>query len=182
MGNPEGGGSAASAPLYALVRAVGEKLQRIPRGGGVAIAIAWAALIWVVSSSPPPPLGARGPFGGFLSNLAHAPEFGLLALWLALAAPRRDGWPILRAPVAAAILAAVAAYAAVDEVHQSFTPHRDPSFFDALTDVTGAAATLACIAAAGGPRASSRALSRRFLIGIAACALSAALGVWLPDG
>lgn len=175
------GRAPARHAIEAALRAIGTALQRIPRGWAWLPALAWAGLIWGLSSRSLPPLGAPGTLGRFFSNLAHAPEFGLLAVWLALAAPRRDGWPDLGPAAIATILLAVASYAIVDEVHQSFTPHRDPSAFDVLTDVTGAFATLACIARAAGPRASSPGLRRSLALGLAACCACAALASLVPD-
>jgi VanZ family protein len=175
MGRPEAG------LFVRAFQSLGRALQRIPRGGAVLGALAWLAVIWFVSSRPPPSIGPGGPFTGVLANLAHAPEYGILVLWIALALPRRGGWPVLDARAIAAILAGVALWAVLDEVHQSFTPHRDASAFDALTDFVGASATLSCIVAAGGPRASSRELAIRFVVGFFACVLAASLATFAPE-
>jgi hypothetical protein len=72
-------------------------------------------------------------------------------------------------------------YAVLDEIHQSYTPDRDASAFDVLTDFVGANATLACIVAAGGERASSKELGKRLVVGFLACVLAAALASFGPD-
>ena len=166
--------------LLAAFQALGRLLQRLPRGVAALGVLAWLALIWFVSSRPAPAVEQGGPFGEVLANLAHAPEYGILVLWLALASPRRDGWPRVDARSVSWILVSVVLYAVLDEYHQSFTPHRDASAFDVLTDFVGASATLSCIVAAGGPRASSRELLKRLVLGFFACILAASLATFAP--
>jgi hypothetical protein len=178
-GAEDGATGNAPWPVRAL-RGLGQALLRIPRVWAFAPALLWAALIWFLSSRAPPSIGVEGDLGGVLANSAHAFEYGVLAVWLALAAPRQDGWPVLDRCAVGAILLAVLLYAAGDEFHQSFTPHRDPSAFDVLTDLVGASATLACIATIGGPRASPRAFGWRFALGLLACAVAAALANFVP--
>jgi len=171
----------AERGLVRIFQALGGILQRIPRPLAAVLVLAWAVLIWFVSSRPAPSIGTGGPFGEVLANLAHAPEYGILVVWLALALPRREGWPDLRARAVTWILLFVALYAVLDEYHQSFTPHRDASAFDAMTDFVGACATLSCVVAAGGPRASSRELLVRLVLGFFACVLAASLATFGPE-
>jgi VanZ family protein len=181
MADPEGSARAGEQPLGRLFQALGRLLQRLPRALGAAGAVLWAALIWYVSSKPGIPFAPSGPLGAMLSNLAHAPEYGIFAVWMVLALPRRDGWPVLGARAATTILLIAGLYGAVDEYHQSFTPNREASALDVLTDLVGAGATLACIAVAGGPRASSRQLLFRLVLGLLACAVAAAIATFAPE-
>lgn len=181
MARREQSASDAGGFLARVLQALGRTLQRIPRGGAVALVCAWAALIWYGSSRSAPAIGPVGPLGEMLGNLAHAPEYGVLVVWLALALPRRDGWPEFGPRAVCWILAVAVLYAVLDEVHQSFTPDRDASAFDVLTDFVGANATLACIVAAGGARASSKELQKRLVLGLLACVLAAALATFAPD-
>jgi hypothetical protein len=167
--------------LARILQALGRTLQRIPRSAAVALAFAWAALIWFASSRSAPAIGPEGSWGKLLGNLAHAPEYGVLVLWLALALPRRDGWPVLEPRSVSWILVVAVLYAILDEVHQSYTPDRDASAFDVLTDFVGASATLACVVAEGGERASSKELRKRLVLGLLACVLAAALATFGPD-
>ena len=167
--------------LAGRIRALGQTLQRIPRALAVVLVLGWAALIWFASSRPAPAIESGGPWGHFLANLAHAPEYGVLVVWLALARPRRDGWPELGPRAGRWILLAALAYAVLDEIHQSFTPHRDASVFDVVTDLAGASATLACIVAAGRARAGSRELLVRLVLGLLACLLAATLATFAPE-
>jgi VanZ family protein len=156
-------------------------LLRIPRPLAIAGALGWALVIWFLSSQPGRPFGPQGPFTEVLGNLAHAPEYGILALWLVLALPRRSAWPVLDTRALVGILLVVLLYAVLDEFHQSFTPHRDASAFDVLTDFIGACATLSCVVAGGGPRANSRELLLRLVLGFFACVLAASLATFAPE-
>jgi len=181
MARPEGKAPAHARSLLGAFQGLGRILQRIPRAMAATGFFAWLAVIWFVSSRPAPSLERGGPFGEILANLAHAPEYGVLVLWLALALPRRDGWPSLGARAVTGILLVAVLYAVLDEYHQSFTPHRDASAFDVLTDFVGASGTLSCIVTTGGPRASSQELLKRLVLGFFACILAASLATFGPD-
>lgn len=166
--------------IAGVLHAIGRVLQRIPRGLAWLPALLWASLIFFFSSQPPPDLGVHDATGSFLTNLGHAPEYGIFTIWITLNAPRREGWPDLSRRVVISILACVLAFAISDEFHQSFTPHRDPSALDVLTDVTTASSVLATIAFAAGVRASGAKLVRALVLGFLACLLAAALATFLP--
>jgi len=80
-------------------------------------------------------------------KVAHAIEFGIFGalLWRA-----STGGLLARGTWARAIaaLALCAVYAGADELHQSFVPGRDASFWDAAADVGGAAAAIVLLWAA----------------------------------
>jgi VanZ family protein len=175
----------AIGSLARVLRAIGAGLQRIPRAWAWIPVLAWAGLIFFLSSRPAPHLGgAPNLVGGWLTNSAHGVEYGMLALWSALLVRRRVGWPDLDRRAFTALVVAIALYAASDEWHQSFTPHRDASVCDVITDVVGAACTLAAIAFAGGARASDEKLARVFAYGIPAVLLAGALATfadWFTD-
>jgi len=155
------------------VRAVARSLLRIPRAHAILPAAAWMGLIWALSATRLPGIGGAGAGQAFFTNFAHAPEFGLLALWLLLLAPRRDGWAVLSAGTAASILAFVVAYACLDELHQSRVPGRDASVLDVVTDCVGAACVLWIARYAGERGATQRGLVGRVCVGLAFCALAA---------
>lgn len=98
-------------------------------------AIAWAALIFGLSSIPSLGTGL-GFWDVLLRKLAHAAEFGWLALlvWFAL---RRERSAPLRVTgyVAAGLIAS--GYAATDEYHQSFVSGRVGSATDWAIDTAG---------------------------------------------
>ena len=89
--------------------------------------VLWAGVIFVFSSIPGLNTGL-GTWDLVLRKLAHAGEFGLLAALLYRAMPR--------APLA---LFAASAYAATDELHQSFVHGRQASPRDWAIDTAGAA-------------------------------------------
>ena len=177
----EGARRAREARFAAGLRAVGSALARIPRAWALGPVLGWAYVIWTLSSLPPTVTGSSEPWHSVLSNFAHALEYGVLALWLALLAPRRAGWPDLAPRVCARLVAVVLVYALSDEIHQSFTPGRDASVFDLLTDVLGGAFTLRVIASVGGPRAAPHELPGLFAWGILACLASALLASHVPE-
>lgn len=170
-------GQRGAWPL-ALVRRVGSALVALPRTVGVLLACAWMALSWWLSS------GTHGPKDGglwwaFTSNLAHAPLFGLLALWWIAALPRREPdaggrrWARLGSAQMATVLALVLAWALVDEWHQSGVDGRVASWTDLVTDAVGATAVLVVAAYAGRDDASARGLLARLGLGLVACAAAA---------
>jgi VanZ family protein len=90
---------------------------------------------------------------------AHFVEYGVLAvlLWRALWKPaRRDPRPWSWRPAGLAILI-VAAYAASDEIHQTFVPSRQGSVRDVVLDTSGALAGMLATAALYRRRARRRA-------------------------
>jgi len=96
-------------------------------------AIAWAAVIFVLSSVPNPP-GATG--SEWQSNLAHMTEYAVLALllvWACTATGRR----LAGAAVAGWLVCL--AYGVSDEYHQSFVANRDSNGLDVAFDALGAA-------------------------------------------
>jgi VanZ family protein len=135
---------------------------------------AWAALIWFLSS-----IQIRVPGGGrasvdFLTNLAHAGVFGILALLAVPLAPRRDGWVDLDRGVLWMLAAPTLAYAVLDEVHQAFVAGRHATPFDVLTDATGIYCTLKVVLYLSERGATGRGLVLRLAGGLGLCALSAA--------
>ena len=96
------------------------------------LVILWAAAIFAVSSLPHPPLPPRE--GIPLDKPAHFVEFGVLGLLLARATHAG------KAPRLAILLLAAAlgiAYAALDELHQSFVATRSSEWGDFLADAAG---------------------------------------------
>jgi VanZ family protein len=155
-------------------------LARVPRAGGIVLALAWCALIWVLSSRSRPPPEHPSRIGSLLSNFYHAPAFGALALWLALALPRRAGWPELTRARTIAIMIAVLAYALIDEAHQSFVPRRDASLLDVLTDLVGALCMLRGLQLLSDAELSQARIARFLVLGLLACIAAALIASFLP--
>jgi hypothetical protein len=78
------------------------------------------------------------------------------------------------------VLAAIAAFGLLDELHQGWTGHRDFSVLDLVTNVTGAACVLWVAAHAGGREASEAGLGGRLAVSAGLCLAVAALATCLP--
>lgn len=92
-------------------------------------AAALMALIWYLSSQPDvgPDLGA---WARLATSAVHFAQFAVLfvALW----------WALNRQALPAALVAL--AWAGLDEIHQSWVPHRDADPIDFAVDAAGIAA------------------------------------------
>ena len=96
-------------------------------------AIAWAALIFFLSSVPSGDGGVDLPDIPGADKVAHAVSFGILTVLLAQALKATGN---LTSLVLAVLLAS--AYGVTDELHQRFTPGRDPDVLDWVADTVGA--------------------------------------------
>ena len=161
----------ASGPALRSLRACGRALLRLPRPVACLLPLAWAG--WSSSRSPAPDL-ARHQALSVTWNLAHAPAFGLLCLFLLPLAPRAGGWIRLGVAQRWCLGGLAALYGAVDEWHQSFVPGREPSVFDVVTDAVGVGCVLWITVYLGQADASEGGLRRRLAAGLGLC-LAAAL-------
>ena len=163
-----------------FLQRVGSALQLVPRPLAVLPVLAWAALIWFLSSRPPADPGDDFTLPVLLANCAHAVEFGFFALLIALTLPRADGWPRLDRRGVLTALVVTVLYAAADELHQSTTPGRNASVPDVLTDLCGAACTLWIAAYVVRAGATEAGLAKRFGLGLLACFTCGVLATVLP--
>jgi VanZ family protein len=90
-------------------------------------AVAWAGVIFYLSSRPTLPAEPRIPH---FDKVAHFGAYALLGALLAFATDRS------RVPLAVAIVLGVM-YGASDEVHQMFVPGRSPDVLDWAADAAG---------------------------------------------
>jgi VanZ family protein len=168
----------ASAGTFATTLA--GALSRAPRWLGAALFLSWAALMFILSAEPAPEIGRiLRPLGAWGHNTLHAPEyavFALLFLWATaranekLADTRRRVW---------VCVVVVLLYGASDEWHQSFTPGRDASVCDVLTDLTGGVSAVLLLRAAEEGAGHVRML-RILVLAVLACALAALIATLLP--
>lgn len=116
---------------------MGAATHRI-RGPVVAwlLVVGWMAVIFILSAQSNFPVRTETVLDIFLRKLGHFLEYALLGLLLlhALTATGVQGG---RAYLWA--LALAGSYAISDELHQAFTPQRNPSPIDVGVDVLGAA-------------------------------------------
>jgi VanZ family protein len=175
-------GSVTGGPVTRALRSAGRRLLALPAPLVAALVVAWGALIWWLSGHASPVAVEPSPLWEWLSNLAHAPLFGLLTLLvaaLALRAPRSGvhAWPRAEGPRRALVLAAILCYGVLDEWHQSRVVGRDASALDVLTDVVAGALVLWIVGVLGRPGLTERGLLARLALGLAACAVCAALAM-----
>jgi len=149
-------------------RGFGASLGRLSRVCGPIFALGWYGMIFAISSQR---TGiAAGPIGGgWILNTGHSFLFGLLALWLLIALPRRAGWPLLQAKSVALVMGLVLVLAVLDELHQGSVPTRHMSATDVLTDLTGAACVVWICAYTASAAAGERGLRIRLGLCFAAC-------------
>lgn len=93
---------------------------------------------YVLPEAPPSTLSE---INVIIRKLAHASEYGLLALLWCRAFLRSRAWSTYRAVVTSLIVAC--AWAAADEFHQSFVASRSGSVLDVALDASGAVGALA---------------------------------------
>ncbi len=159
--------------LLAVLRGAARMLLRIPRGRAILPALLWAGGIWYLSSLKG--LDSREvdvPLA-FLGNMAHAFEFGILALLLVLLLPRSETWVRLT-PRSVGLVAFVAIfYGLVDEMHQASVVGRDASLLDWVTDALGVFCVLKIVTYVSDHEATSSGLLVRLLYGTLLCSVSA---------
>lgn len=144
-------------------------LRRSPRWVAVLAFAIWIGVIYWASSQPPPvPHAHSGAARAWLMNLRHAPAFGLYAVLFLWATSRAGGKLAGGASRVWLALLSVLVYGVFDELHQYFTPDRDASATDVLTDLAGGWACAAFLHAleSGSPAARRVRLA---VIGVLAC-------------
>jgi hypothetical protein len=162
------------------LRAIGRALLALGPATRWIPAASWMALTFFLSMQDLSIGGGTGWSWGILTNGYHCFEFGVLALFFALFAPREQGWPRLRARETAWVVGLAALYGASDEIHQAFVPARNCSVLDFLSDTTGAWLATRAAARAGGVDYDPRLLRRIVLLGIPVCFLCGALAEFMP--
>jgi VanZ family protein len=166
--------------MSSLVRALVARLRAVHPAFGAVLLVVWMALIWRLSERPPNLVTIGSPSLAWFWNFAHAPAYGALALWLAIAT-RARGRPLAATSRAAFwIVSFAVVHGVVDEIHQSIVPGRDASVLDVVTDLCGSWSVVAVLRAAEAA-AGTRAVARTAILGVAACILAAAIATFVPD-
>jgi hypothetical protein len=89
--------AAANGHTLRGLRAAGRFLLQLPWLAALPLPFLWMALIWSLSSHHVPLPVEGSPFWELMSNLAHAPLYGLLGLFAATLLLRGGGeWPTFR--------------------------------------------------------------------------------------
>jgi VanZ family protein len=99
------------------------------------LALLWMAAILFTSSLGQAVTPVVGPLQVVISKLGHLLEYAVLGGLLSLAAPRElpDSWDRRRVLIIVALIGG--AFAAFDELRQSFVPGREPRVTDVLLDL-----------------------------------------------
>jgi VanZ family protein len=159
-----------------VIRGSGRLAVALPRSFWLGTAALWAGGIYYLSSRPSPP--AEGSYlWAWIANMAHAPLYGLLALWLALALPREDcslghKWSRLEPKYFHLVLWTVLAFAISDELHQISVAGRDSSPFDLFTDFCATFITLK-VATTAPTDITPKQMARDLKKGVLLCSLAA---------
>lgn len=161
-GGPTDAASEGAATLNAL-RSLGAWLLRQPRMGAWIAPLLWMALIWFLSSRPVPELGDASLLRSFVYNLAHGPEFAILAVLVLPLLPRSGDWVRLGPWQVVVVLFIAGGYGIVDELHQASVPGRVSSLGDILTDLGAVASTLVVAGYVGSADATTRGLTIRLV-------------------
>jgi hypothetical protein len=132
--------SAAETPAAEIERPTSVRSRRLVAG---ALALAWAGLVFWLSSRPDPLPFSVSLFPG-MDKLLHGGAYAVLGALLMLATAGAR-YSVRRAVVIAAALASL--YGVTDELHQSFVPGRDTSAGDWIADTVGALGGAALAAA-----------------------------------
>jgi len=163
-------------------RGFGHGMLRLPRPLRGLLVLLWMAGIWYLSSQEDLlPEGADSVLWSFAANLAHAPLFGLLAMWTGLAwlpsssatHGRAAALPALGVQGIGVGFLLSLAYGLMDEWHQSWVPGRHAGLGDVMTDALGAVSVLACASLLAQPATTEGKLRRNLLWSSLVCSLSA---------
>ena len=159
---------------------VGAFLAGLPRPVGALLVLSWMGLIWALSEREGHPEPPTLDVLAWIGNLAHAPLFGLLALFAlgVVARPRPGSW-VRPGPLSlGAVALFVLLWGVIDELHQRSTPGRSSTISDVVTDVVGALSVLWVADFLARAEPGERGLGKRLAVGLAACAASAAWATW----
>jgi hypothetical protein len=169
---PASGGNVATKLAVAL--------RHAPRWLGVVALVSWSALIFELSAQPTVEIGRLlRPLGAWGHNTLHAPEhavFAVLFLWATARKGERLAGTSRRVVLCALV---VFLWGASDEWHQSFTPGRDASVCDILTDFAGGVSGAILLRAAEEGASRAR-MVRIAVLAVLACALAALIATLLP--
>ena len=141
--------------------------------------VLWMAVLWWSSSRPVAVNLDMGVALSFGWNLAHAPAYGLLALFLIPLVPRESGWARLSLRDLAWILGLGVGYGAIDEWHQAHVPGRHASVLDVATDAVGVACVLWISVYLGGEDVREGALRWRLALCLGLCLAAAGVTTFL---
>ena len=153
----------------------GQGLLSLPRGAVVALLLSWSYLmLWAMTLPSQPAVGINH-FKSWVSDLGHAPLFGIWVLCMIPLLPRSGGWVVLGKRAWTALLTMTLAFGVTSEWLQSSIPGRHAAWGDVVTDLVGATCVLWIVSYLGSPGASEAGTRSRLLRGVVACCAAALL-------
>jgi hypothetical protein len=153
----------------------GQGLLSLPRGAVVALLLGWSYLMLWAMTLPSQPAEGINYFKSWVTDLGHAPLFGLWVLCMVPFLPRNGEWVVLGKRAWAVLLSMTLAFGVTSEWLQSSIPGRVAAWGDVVTDLVGAICVLWVVSYLGSPGASEAGTRSRLLRGVVACCAAALL-------
>lgn len=153
----------------------GQGLLSLPRGAVVALLLGWSYLMLWAMTLPSQPAEGINYLRNWVSDLGHAPLFGLWVLCMVPFLPRNGEWVVLGKRAWAVLLSMTLAFGVTSEWLQSSIPGRVAAWGDVVTDLVGAICVLWVVSYLGSPGASESGTRSRLLWGVVACCAAALL-------
>ena len=156
-------------------RRLGQGLLSLPRVAVLGLFLSWSYLMLWAMTLPSQDLEGINYMNSWVSDLGHAPLFGLWVLCMLPLLPRSGGWVVLGKRAWTALLTMTLAFGVTSEWLQSSIPGRHAAWGDVVTDLVGATCVLWVVSYLGSPGASEAGTRSRLLWGVVACCAAALL-------
>lgn len=168
-------GDAIERGFMPALRRLGQGLLSLPRVAVLGLLLGWSYLMLWALTLPSEKLEGINYLKSWVSDLGHAPLFGVWVLCMVPLLPRRFEWVLLGKRAWAALLALTLAFGVTSEWLQSSIPGRTAAWGDVVTDLVGAICVLWVVGYLGDPEASEAGTRSRLLWGVVACCAAALL-------
>ena len=153
----------------------GQGLLSLPRAAVIALLLSWSYLMLWAMTLPSQSAEGINYLKSWVSDLGHAPLFGLWVLCMVPFLPRRGEWIVLGKRAWVVLLSMTLAFGVTSEWLQSSIPGRVAAWGDVVTDLVGATCVLWVVSYLGSPGASEAGTRSRLLWGVVVCCAAALL-------
>ncbi len=168
-------GAALERGFMPALRRLGQGLLSLPRLAVLGLLLGWSYLMLWAMTLPSQDLEGINYLRSWMSDLGHAPLFGIWVLCMLPFLPRSGGWVVLGKRAWTALLTMTLAFGVTSEWLQSSIPGRHAAWGDVVTDLVGATCVLWVVSYLGSPGASEAGTRSRLLWGVVACCAAALL-------